>query len=99
MRMRPEDFGVPMIDQAHRLLRASVAHSGGSQLDRNSATWLIPIEHRERLLREIYALGGRAISRSTRTELLGIEVRWTVEDNPSTPELQLVMEPVMSPRP
>ncbi|MEN6302281.1 MAG: hypothetical protein ABFD96_06110 [Armatimonadia bacterium] len=98
--MKPEDFTKgTMYEQAHRLRYAAIAQNkSGNDLDEKTAMWLVRVERKHDLLKEIHDHGDYfAIQRGIK--LLGLPVRFTVGDSPDTPELQLVMEPVLFIRP
>lgn len=92
--MKHNDFGLSMIEQASCKRAAAFAVSHGTPLDKRSAYWLAPIEHKLRLYREFEAIGYLVLEAETGTTTLhGLPVRFTVGDPPETPEIQLVMEP------
>lgn len=95
--MKPEDFGMSMLDQARWLRRTALAQSASHALDEKTCTWLIRYEFKGRLLEELWAAGHMNVIPMARNEnmsLLGVPVRFTVDDPGGTPELQLVMEPL-----
>ena len=93
--MKPADFGLSMMDQAHRLRRHAVAVSRTTELDAKTCMWLVRNDHKYRLYDELSAADLVDVRGVNTVELLGLPVRFTVGDPPETPELQLVMEPVL----
>ena len=98
--LKPEDFTKgTLINRAYSLLQAAMMRSaGGLELDRKSAVWLIPEKHRWDLFSE---MGDHHMYLSHHTNpaggvsLFGMSVRFTLGDPDSTPEIMLVLEPVL----
>jgi hypothetical protein len=87
-----------MLAQAYQLKAAAISRSAsGNILDQNTCTWLVRDDCRDLLMREIDPLLAQE-NRQPKMLLMGIPIRFTVRDEPDTPELQLVMEPLLSPR-
>jgi hypothetical protein len=88
-----------MLAQAYQLKAAAISRSAsGNILDQNTCTWLVRDDCRDLLMREIDPLLAPE-NRHPKMLLMGIPIRFTVRDEPDTPELQLVMEPILAPLP
>lgn len=95
--LRPEDFTKgTIISQARALRDAAIARSGSFELDPKTMCWLITLEaHRKLRLEYDPRLGYVQFDSSGRWWILGLPARITTWDPPDTPELQLVMEPIL----
>jgi hypothetical protein len=86
-RLTPDDFKLPLIEEAYRLMHSAVANSSRSRLDERTSLWL-----------SSDFFPGVAYKSNRRKELLGIPVRLTYDDDDDVPMIQLVMEPTARPR-
>lgn len=96
--MTPDDFKLPLVEEAHRLRLGALEHSGGSRLDPKTTMWVIRKEAWRDFQCSADFLRTVQFGPTTRNELMGLPVRLTIDDSPDTPLIQLVMEPKIMPR-
>ena len=97
--MKPEDFKFELLEHAYALRRQIMARTASHNLDPKTCTWFVT----DRAWRE-FKMSADILShvqidlRSSRKQLLGLPVRVTVDDEEGTPPVQLLMEPLLSPK-
>lgn len=94
--MTPEDFKFTLTEQAHRLRQHAIAMSHTHRLDEKTSQWLVKDHAWRDLIRSADYNQHLEIDfnpQRMRKTLLGLPVRVTVDDDPETPDIQLVMEP------
>ncbi len=99
--MKPDDFKFQLLEHAQALRHSVIARSSRSDLDEKTAMWLITdTAWREFCASQDILKGYAEIDhRHNRKRLLGLPVRVTHGDEEGTPPVQLVMEPILAPRP
>ena len=90
----------PIAAQAYAIKIRAISMSGTHKLDHKTAVWVITYSAYRSFLEDmsLMSYGARdsaADLHSRNKTLLGIPVRITVEDDPETPEIQLLMEPLL----
>ena len=93
--MKTEDFGPSILDRAatlYRAMRRNINH------DKSSGYFLIPYSLKVRLMDECIAKSiglfqANMVDRVSMDTLHGLPIRYTVGDDPTTPEIELVVEP------
>lgn len=101
-KLTPGDFKFQLLEHAHVLRRHAIALSPGKYpLDPKSSMWVIREEAwKEFLMSEQFLMhAARGKDGRVKKELLGLPVRITFDDEPDTPMVQLVMEPLLEARP
>jgi hypothetical protein len=94
--LTPDDFKFRLMERAHMLRRQAIARSAGHQLDPKTTMWVIRREAwREFLMSQDYL---EHMQSCKEKKLLDLPVRVTVDDDPDTPMVQLVMEPLLEAR-
>ena len=95
--LTPDDFKFDLLHHAQQIRSLAMAISRSHELDTNTAQWIVTetawreFQMRRDFLTHIsFDSGGK-----TRNELMGLPVRVTFRDDPDTPPIQLVMEPLL----
>ena len=95
--MKIKDFSKTLLDDAYRLRMAAIKHSKGHELDPKTAIWVMTIDAWLEILRhKDYTASGLIQDPNMergQKRLMGLPVRTTIDDDPDTPMIQLVMEP------
>lgn len=93
-RQTSETIAIAIMEDANRLRHYAIARSGRQNLDPKTSMWLITHDAWQHLKASSYfrTMIGAAVDRRART-LMGTPFRVTIDDDPNTPLIQLVMEP------
>lgn len=99
--LTPADFKFQLLEHAHFLRGHAIARGHGYDLDPKSTLWLIREEAWREFLMSPEFLMHAQHGKDGRVEkkLLGLPVRLSFEDDPDTPMVQLLMEPLLEARP
>lgn len=95
--MTPDDFKMPLIEEAYRQRHWALSHSRSHKLDPQTSLWIIRVEAWREFQLSADFVKSISIGPKHRLELLGLPVRLTINDEPDVPMIQLVMEPMISP--
>lgn len=94
MKMKTEDFGLSILARAaslYRAMRRNIHH------DNCRGYWLIPYllkpRFRDECVKSIGLYQAGMVDRVNLDTLHGLPIRYTVGDDPTTPEIELVVEP------
>lgn len=98
--LTPDDFKFDLLHHAAQLRHRAMNQTSSTYLDEKTTQWIITETawrefqmSRDFLQNVTFDRGGK-----TKNMLMGLPVRVTFRDDPDTPPIQLVMEPLLSPR-
>lgn len=97
--MTPDDFKFQLLDHARALRHSALERSKTNDLDPATSQWVVTYAAWRDFKTSKDFLNAVIVIEPGKMKLLGLPVRITVDDDPLTPPVQLVMEPMRMWRP